>query len=696
MDSSEFIDFAESVAESLKRDWGSPTEAGRADLSKLWSTAVEQGWTEISEVEGLGYLVTLERTLGSAACPLPMADIFILRRLLGEVTISTALAEGKVRAVLIFGDEHLEHVDGAVGANHIAVLHGTELLLHEAATMTLQPGTAIPSWHAVVPGEVVYSAQIPEEEYLWARKVMRLARAARAASAAEHSHRAAIEHAKARRQFGRIIGGFGAVQQRIAGLEIDVAASNQLIDEAVRQEAAQTGDWLLAVDLAAEHVHNTAPSIQAGAQHTLGATGFFDDHVASWLFRRVHADLAHVRALSSGRVADELIVSGRSLPSLDQNEATEDYRGSVRDFIIRNHLGSETKQEFVDIPEVVTAVAEQGLLGAGLPKEFGGEGRDAQDQAVVIEEFGYYRVSAYAALNAVLFLSRAIADHGTPEQKSLYIPMIRDGDLRFCLGYSEPETGSDLASLRTAAEQQGDDWVVNGQKTWTTRANASDWIWLAARTDPNAPRKQAGITVFLLPLDTEGITIHNHTSQAGEISCSVFFDDVKVPDRYRIGAPGNGWAVIKTALAGERTSMGAVTAALHRLLDDFLALAKNNPELQGVEGSSQRATISDLAVRLQAGRVLVRSAIKAIDENSGSGLEAPLAAVAGGELAEFFGNKLVELLGPSALLESDASGSVGSGAFAYHLQQASKSVIGGGTNDILRGIIGRTLGLPRE
>lgn len=706
---SELADFTRSAAGTLGRSWGSAADAASADLAGVWAEAGAQGWFELDELGGTAALIALERALGRVACPLPVADAYVIRMLLGEDTggggstgtsadLSDGIGEGVIRPVAVFGEERLRTVEAAHAATHVAVIDAGELRLAPIASVTPQPGTPVPAWSSVVAGETVGAISISPAQESEARSLLRLARAARAAAAAEESHRLAVEHAKTRRQFGRPIGAFGAVQQRAAALEIDAASSRQLIDEATRLASAGAADRALAASIAVEHARSFVPGIQAGAQHTLGAVGFFDEHACPWLFRRVHADLAQAHALrvETDDIADALLAPGGTLPSLDRTDTTREYRRSIREFIDTEDLQSPTQQAAVDDPEVLRKVVDKGLIGASLPREYGGEDRDAHDQAVVIEEFGYQRVSAYAALNAVLFLSRAVLDHGTEEQKQFYVPRMRNGELKFCLGYSEPETGSDLASVRTAAVQDGDDWVVNGQKIWTTRAHASEWMWLAARTHPDAPRKQAGITVFLFPLDTPGVTIHNHTSQAGEISCSVFFDDVRIPDRYRIGEPGGGWAVIGSALAGERTSMGAVTAALHRLFDDFLDLARRDPARVGGPGSRERGTVTELAVRLQAGRVLVRSAIDAIAAGGGIRLEAPVAAVAGGELAEYVGHTLADLLGPAALLGPTAEDAVGHGAFAYHLEQASKSVIGGGTNDILRAMIARALGLPRE
>ena len=231
---------------------------------------------------------------------------------------------------------------------------------------------------------------------------------------------------------------------------------------------------------------------------------------------------------------------------------------------------------------------------------------------VLYEEVAYRRVPAIGALSSVMLIGNAILRHGSPDQQQRFLPLIRQGQLSFCLGYSEPEAGSDLASLRTRAVPDGGDWVINGQKLWTTGAHRAQWVWLATRTDPDATPPQAGITVFLLPMDTPGITIQEHRALSGEISCTVTYEDVRVADSARVGEVGGGWRVITDALAGERIVMGGVASGLHRQLDDLLKVVRAEPEaLVGGRGSAKRARLGGLAVSLQATRALVVAATHA-------------------------------------------------------------------------------------
>jgi alkylation response protein AidB-like acyl-CoA dehydrogenase len=544
---------------------------------------------------------------------------------------------------------------------------------------------------------------VSAEQAAEAAVLLRLGLAARAAAAAQRTHELAVEHARTRVQFGRVIGSFGAVQQRTATNQIDVSANALLIDEAVRAFASGTASWPLAARLAAEHVRLTVAAIQLGAHHTLAASGYFEEHEGPWLFRRVHADLARLRALRdpAGEVAGVLIDEGQHLPPVSANAGGERFRAELL-ALLDEHATGDPGEPFGDGTALRDAMAGRGYFGMGWPAAYGGREATVAEQVVLNEEVQYHGAPVRDALNTVMLLGNSILRHGTEAQKSAFLPRIRRGEIRFCLGYSEPETGSDLASLRTRAVrvegsgQPAADWVINGQKSWTTNAHVATHVWLACRTDPQATPRHAGITVFLIPMDTPGITIQRHTGLSGEISCTVFYDDVRVPDSARIGKVNGGWRVITDALAGERVTMGGVAAILRRQFDDVLAAIRTDPvRYAGPRGSSGRAVLGRLAVRLQATRVLVAAAITATTGGRGAALEAPMAGVLGGELAEEFGEAVLGLLGPEAALAEPHDGSPFPRTLEYQLRLSLMYVIGGGTNDVQRGLIARGLGLPR-
>jgi alkylation response protein AidB-like acyl-CoA dehydrogenase len=516
----------------------------------------------------------------------------------------------------------------------------------------------------------------------------------------------AIEHAKTRRQFGQLIGSFGAVQQRVASCQIDVSAARQLLDRAAAAYGSGRADWPLQAEIAVEFIALAARRVQFGAHHTLAAIGYFEEHDAPWLFRRVHADITRLATLPSraGTVADVLVEAGAqvgadvqvetaaSLPAFDLGPTGESFRAEVGAF-----LAAQARPDGgFDQATLIPAMAERGWFGFGWPPEAGGRNASLAEQVVLQEEATYARAPVRTQLSSVTLLGNSILRHGSARQQAAFLPLIRAGRLHFCLGYSEPEAGSDLASLKTRAQRSGDggDWVINGQKLWTTGGHLASHVWLATRTNPDASPRHAGITVFLVPMDTPGITIQQHRALSGEISCTVFYDDVRVPDSARVGEVNGGWKVITDALAGERVVMGGIAASMLRELDDLLAWARADPAGRvGPRGSAARAKLGELAVTLQANRALVAAAIAATASGRGTRLEAPMAGVLGGELAETFGQTLLDIIGPAGALAGPAA--PGGGEFEYGLRLSIMYVVGGGTNDIQRGLIARGLGLPR-
>lgn len=682
--------FAEAVAGVAAQHWGDATSAPSADVDELWRTAASQGWFELGPADAWDAALAATRRLGRVACPLPVVDGFVASRLLPDLP---GVDSGELRIVVALAgpEDAVEHVEAAGAATHVLLVpaDGGTAVLREVVELEEQPGLAIPSWSMVRSGAIRSTVDINVDVADEAVLLLRLGLAVRAMAAAERAHELAVEHAKTRQQFGRAIGSFGAVQQRAASCQIDVSAGNLLLEQAQRRWAEGSDDWRQWTELAVEHARAAAPRVQLGAQHTLAAVGYFEDHEAPWLFRRVHADVTRLRDFprAAGEFGDALVETDTSLPAFDLGPEGERFRSEVRE-LFAQHSESFSRSSMAVNHDLVDAVAERGWLGFSWPQEYGGRNASLAEQVALNEETAYWGAPISKALGAVTLLGNSILKHGSPEQKDKFLPLIRRGELSFCLGYSEPEAGSDLASLQTRAVRSGDEWVINGQKLWTTGAHISDWVWLAVRTDPDAQPRHAGITVFLVPMDTPGITVQRNRALSGEISCTVFYDDVRVPDSARVGEINGGWQVITDALAGERITMGNIAAALHRQLDDLLARIRSDVDGKvGPRGSARRARLGEIAVGIQATRALVSAAIDATDRGSGGRLEAPMAGVLGGEMAEQFGAAALEILGPDATSQALP--------FEYGLRLSVMYVVGGGTNDVQRGLIARGLGMPR-
>jgi alkylation response protein AidB-like acyl-CoA dehydrogenase len=697
--------FVSSARSALAGVWPSATTAGAADsdlIGQLWDLAAECGWFELGEAGDLQTALALTAELGRAACPLPVLDGFAAVRLGGaESWLAVGVAGGTVRVLVAAADgrDQVWYADAAAAATHVLLLPavGGAASVRAIAAVRPRAGLAAPAWYDVTLGGEEARLEVSAEQAAEAIALLRLGLAARAAAAARRTHEFAVEHARTRVQFGKVIGSFGAVQQRTASSQIDVSANALLLDEAARTFAAGAAHWPLAARLAVEHVRLTAAAIQLGAQHTLAASGYFAEHEGPWLFRRVHADLARLGTLPdpAGEVAGSLVEGGLALPPVSADEQGEQFRAELR-ALLAGHATGDPARPFGDGGALRRDMADRGYFGMGWPAAHGGREASVAEQVVLNEEVQYHRAPVGDALNTVMLLGNSILRHGTAEQQAEFLPRMRRGEIRFCLGYSEPETGSDLASLRTRAVQAPEGWVINGQKSWTTNAHVATHVWLACRTDPEAVPRHAGITVFLIPMDIPGITVQRHTALSGEISCTVFYDDVRVPDSARVGQVNGGWRVITDALAGERVVMGGIAAVLRRQFDDLLAGVRTDPaRYAGPPGSAGRAVLGRLAARLQATRVLVAAAINATSTGRGAALEAPMAGVLGGELAEEFGEAILDLLGAEVALAEPHPGSPFPPTLEYQLRLSPMYVIGGGTNDIQRGMIARALGLPR-
>ncbi|SFL33840.1 acyl-CoA dehydrogenase family protein [Geodermatophilus ruber] len=697
----ELADLRATVAGALTAAWDTPQSAGHPDagdarLGAAWDVAVRQGWTELGGEGALDALVAVTGELGRLACPLPLADVYVATRLLGG-DLAAAVADGRIRPVVAAAeaarDGVVGFVEAAAAATHLLLVPAGdgEATLAPIAGVRPTPGTPVPAWSEVswsADGAVTVPVTGAAAEE--ARAVLRLALAARAYGAAGRSAQLALEHANLRHQFGRPIGSFQAVSHRCVDGAIDVAAFTALAGEAVRLGLAGDRAWLLAAELAVAHAAATAPRVQFGAHHTLAAVGYFEEHEAPWLFRRVHADVARLRELppAGGEPGDVLVEGGAGLPPLDLGERAEAARAEVRAFIAERVPGGPTGED----PVLLDLLAAAGYLAPGLPREYGGRGADPAEQVAIGEELTYAGLARQARVAAGM-LGPSIAAHGTPEQKSRFLPLISRGRMPFYLGYSEPETGSDLAHLRTTARRDGEDWVVTGQKMWGTGAHTAEWIWLAARTDPEA-RAHAGITVFCFPVGLPGWSIQQHRSLGGEISCTSFFDDVRVPDSARIGEPGGGWRVLTEALAHERIHIASGTARLLRLFDDLLGVLRADPAAAGMRGSAARATLTGLAVRLQAARALVASSTRAALQAGSDPAAAAMAKIIGSELEEDLGEAVLQLLGPAAAL-ADGPNAGAPQTFEESLRLSIMMVVSGGTNDIQRNLVARALGLPR-
>ena len=255
----------------------------------------------------------------------------------------------------------------------------------------------------------------------------------------------------------------------------------------------------------------------------------------------------------------------------DQGPEVADLRSQLRR-LIADHVPADYLGAFTDDPadlEIAQSfcrlLAEQGLLCAAWPEEYGGRGASPWEQTAVREEMWAHHEPRGAQYMGVNWVGPALMRHGTPEQRRLHLPPIAAGDVIWCQGFSEPDAGSDLASLQTAARRDGDGWRISGQKIWTSYATMAQWCFLLARTS-RGEKKQQGITVFLVPMDAPGIEVRPIPCMLGPHHLNeVFLDDVWVTEADVLGAVDQGWKVVQEVLAFERVGI-ARYARVERLL----------------------------------------------------------------------------------------------------------------------------------
>jgi alkylation response protein AidB-like acyl-CoA dehydrogenase len=338
-------------------------------------------------------------------------------------------------------------------------------------------------------------------------------------------------------------------------------------------------------------------------------------------------------------------------------------------------------------------MGSDGLLGVGWPKEYGGQGRSLIDQYIFADEVqraGY--PLPFLTLGTV---GPTIRRFGSEEQKQFFLPKVLAGEIHFAIGYSEPAAGTDLASLTTSAVRVGDEWVINGQKMWTSLADYADYIWLAARTDPNT-RKHKGISMFLVPVTAAGFKISPIMTVGGVRTNATFYDDVRVPLDALIGGENNGWSLITGQLNHERVSL-MNTGPAQRLLHEVTSWARETRHGKGkvIDLPWVQANLAKVFSKLEVLRLMNWKQAWASTQGQLHPADSSCIKVFGSELYIEGYRTLLEVLGAQATLLGDSPGAVLKGRVDRSYRNALILTFGGGTNEVQRDIIAMAgLGLP--
>ncbi|BBX41957.1 acyl-CoA dehydrogenase family protein [Mycobacterium simiae] len=389
------------------------------------------------------------------------------------------------------------------------------------------------------------------------------------------------------------------------------------------------------------------------------------------------------------------------------DESTESLRACVREWLLHN-LADEFRRSAAnpdylprDAHERAIAFCrklhEQGWFVPHWPAEYEGGGRGIVEQVVIREELAYAG-APLVNTNGVNMLAPVLFKYGTAEQKAEHLPAIARSERMWAQGYSEPEAGSDLASLRMTARRDGDEYVLDGQKTWTSNGMLADWIFVLARTSPVADRRQAGISFFLVDLESPGITRRPIRSMTGYPTfAEEFFDGVRVPAANLVGAEGEGWTVGKALLDAERSNVTRAAQA-QRYLDELIdwCHAQRGSTHDPLSDPANRIALARAVERVEVGRAL---SYRVAHQQAAGALDPALPSLSKlyhSELTAELRGLGAQILGPAGELMPDDPRAVLDGHFSEGLLLSVLHTIGGGTSEIQRDLISTVgLGMPR-
>ncbi len=377
-----------------------------------------------------------------------------------------------------------------------------------------------------------------------------------------------------------------------------------------------------------------------------------------------------------------------------------EHRQAARDWAaehIRPHWAAEQYRSGTHhTAELHQALARDGILAAGWPSEYGGSDTDTGFARAVLDEVtaaGLY-ADGWAT---TLMVIRTIDQVGTEEQKRTIIPAALGGTILIALGYSEPDSGSDAAAAKTRAVRDGEEWVINGQKMFTSTAQVCSHVFVLARTNPEVP-KHKGLTMFLVPKDSPGFELQPVYTLGGQRTNATFYSDVRVPDSLRIGGVDEGWRVMRVALVHERG--GGRSSAGPTLAEKAAAWAMSTERPDGTtvyDDPRNRERLARIAVDEEVGRLLGERVRWMYTVGELPGVEGSMAKLFVNEAAQRHYADLLDLLGPEGVLQPGAAGAPLEGDLEAHFRSAVVGTIYGGASEIQREIIAeRRLGLPRS
>ena len=665
---------------------------------------------------GLVELAIVAEEVGRHAAPVPVVETMVAARLLCAVDHDLAHAAlarvvaGEVASVAVArATTGRQLVPAAAVAPMVVGLRDDALVLltgGQCAAPVANLASAPVAWCDLADGVEIMRAVPARAAFARAADEWRILTAAALVGLGDAALRLGVQYAKDRHAFGAPIGSFQAIAHPLVDAATGIEGARRLVHRAAwfadHEPEALGGGPSSAYVYAAESAERAG---DRGAAHP------------GWV--RVHAGVRRPAALPSrqglgagrggppGRVASDRRAPGRrgavtqrsrgmNFSPMPLDADTIEFWNDVRAFFDEHvteevhELERRTGGGFNE--ELHLAMGARGWVAPSWPTREGGAGLDAVRAAIVARELRRSGAPAILA-GTTLLPAVSIRAHGSEQLKREVLPGIANGTIRICLGYTEPDAGSDLAAVRTRAVRDGDEWLVQGQKMFTTGAQFCQYCFLLARTNPDVA-KHKGLTVFLVPLDLPGIEVRGIGTVGGERTNFVHYDEVRVPDHFRLGPVDGGWAVVSEPLAQEHgvhgdrdlvlESPAMYTETTRRLLGTVIE------ELRDAVDDAGRPRLEDPSVRERLGRVALD--IEASDLTPG-----PMGRIISAETLVRDASDLLELLGPAGQLGHGADGAVCDGYAEYAFRFAPGTRIYGGSTDIHRNLVAeQLLGLPRS
>jgi alkylation response protein AidB-like acyl-CoA dehydrogenase len=710
----------------------SPERVRRAEQTgfdaELWRRLAETGafGIRVPEEHGGSALGLLEASLllyeaGRRLATGPIAESIVACRLLAEFGGPALLAEAvSGKTVVSLAVHSLDDSSDLIlaGGNRASV---TVARRGDEVVVVRRPANATDVRNLGAPGlarwpaggsrdvEVLAAGDRAVDAFEAALEEWKLLTSSYVAGLAREALQIAAAYATERIQFERPIGAFQGVAHPLADAVTDVEAARLLVYEALWAIAQERPEAAALVSIAFAWTTPAATRAVRQSLHTHGGYGLSLEYDVQLYYRRAKAI-----PLLAGDPNDELLRAadrlwnGVRVPlpdvgavpfDFELGEEAEAFRRKVRSFFEANlteelrahaHFSWDGHHR-----EFNRKLAAAGLAFPSWPREYGGEERGVYEQLAMEEEFHRAGWTTHA-LGTTRMVGATLMRFANDELKREVLPRIASGDAVTSLGYTEPSSGSDVAAAQMRAVREGDDWVINGQKMFTSGANVAQYVFLLTRTDPDA-KKHRGLTMFLVPLDTPGIEIQAVHTLSDERTNITYYSDVRVPDRYRIGDVNGGWSVIAYALELEHG--GTYPKHQRDLLDAAVRWAREARRggRPAIEDPRVKERLGRAAMHFEAARVLSRQSLWVSAEGLPNRGQGPMSKLFQTEILVQDAQDLLDLAAPESLLSCGEPGAAGDGAFEFSYRFSPAPTIYAGTSEIMRSIIAQlALGLPRS